>query len=61
MAAYLTTTEAASRLGISRQRLAVLIRDGRIGSVRFGRVHQVRASDLAKVTKLKPGRKGKAT
>lgn len=52
----LTTRQAAERLGITPNRLRVLIRQGRLPAVRFGRDWQIQASDLALVADRKTGR-----
>jgi excisionase family DNA binding protein len=52
----LTTSEAAERLGISQARVRRLILDGRLPAKKFGRDHQIREADLAKVKNRKHGR-----
>jgi len=43
---YLTTHGAAKELGISVRRVQQLIGDGRLPTVRAGRVHLIRPQDL---------------
>ena len=57
----LTTTEAATRLGISGERVRQLIKTGRLPSQQFGRDHLIKASDLKLVADRKPGRPSKPT
>jgi excisionase family DNA binding protein len=57
---YLTTTEAAERLGVTDSRIRHMIRAGRLTSQQFGRDHLIREADLALVSDRKPGRPKKA-
>jgi excisionase family DNA binding protein len=38
---FMTTTEAAERLGITRQTIALYIRQGKIPAVRFGKEYRI--------------------
>lgn len=54
--AHLSTAEAAARLGVDPSRIRQLIAAGRLKAERFGRrAHMIEESELAHVTKLKPG------
>jgi excisionase family DNA binding protein len=59
--AYITTKEAAERLGISLARVQQLIHSGRLPAQKFGRDLQIREGDLAKVADRKVGRPRKET
>jgi excisionase family DNA binding protein len=59
--AYITTKEAAERLGISLARVQQLIQSGRLPAQKFGRDLQIREGDLAKVADRKVGRPRKDT
>lgn len=52
----LTTTEAAERLGVTREHVTVLIRRGLLPAVRFGRDWQIDPDDLAALPERKLGR-----
>lgn len=58
---YLTTAQAAERLGVTRQRIHQLIQEGRLPTSRFGRAHMIREEDLELVEDRPTGRppKGK--
>lgn len=43
---FLTASQAARRLGVSRQRVHQLLRRGALTSVRVSRVHYVREADV---------------
>lgn len=54
--AYLTTAEAAARLGVDPSRIRQLIGAGRLKAGKFGaRAHLIDEADLAGVTRLKSG------
>ncbi len=53
---YISTTEAAGRLGISRQRVLQLINDGRLPAAKFANVYMIREADLRLVDDRQPGR-----
>jgi excisionase family DNA binding protein len=55
----ITVTEAAGRLGISRQRVLRLIRDRRIRARRAANIYLIREVDLASVAKYIPGTSAK--
>jgi excisionase family DNA binding protein len=59
--AYITTKEAAQRLGISLTRVQQLIQSGRLPAQKFGPILQIREGDLAKVAIRKIGRPRKET
>lgn len=46
MEGYITTTEAAVRLGISSARIRQLVANGKLPAQKFGPVNMVRESDL---------------
>jgi len=56
----LTTTEAAARLGLSTDRVRVLIRSGRLPAQLVGRDYLIKTADLQAVAERKPGRPKKA-
>lgn len=53
---YLTTTQAAERLGITSRRVVALINAGRLPAARLGRDWMIRERDLDAVRDRKPGR-----
>jgi excisionase family DNA binding protein len=57
---YITTNEAASRLGVSPQRVAILIRDGRLKAEKVGGMWLIKPKDLKPVLHRKPGRPRKS-
>ena len=57
---YISTTEAAEQLGITRQRVLQLIEDGRLDATKFASVYMIRRASLANVEDRKPGRPPKA-
>ncbi|MEJ7710249.1 MAG: helix-turn-helix domain-containing protein [Pyrinomonadaceae bacterium] len=50
MEGYITTTEAAERLGISSARVRQLVLSGKLPAIRFGPVNMVKETDLSLVT-----------
>ena len=58
---FISTTEAAELLGITRQRVLQLIEDGRLDAKKFASVYMIRRASLVNVEDRKPGRppKGK--
>jgi excisionase family DNA binding protein len=57
---YISTTEAAEQLGITRQRVLQLIEGGRLDATKFASVYMIRRASLANVEDRKPGRPPKA-
>jgi excisionase family DNA binding protein len=57
---YITTNEAAVKLGLSRNRILDLIRFGRLPATKVGGVWLIKVSDLQLVENRKPGRPRKA-
>jgi excisionase family DNA binding protein len=53
---FLSTSQVAERLGVSRQRALELITSGRLAAQKVGNSYIVRASDLESLELLKPGR-----
>lgn len=53
---YISTTEAAEQLGITRQRVLQLIEGGRLDAKKFASVYMIRRTSLANVEDRKPGR-----
>jgi excisionase family DNA binding protein len=49
MQGYVTTTEAAERLGVSSARVRQLVASGKLPATRFGPVNMVKETDLALV------------
>lgn len=56
----ITTNEAASVLGVTRQRVLQLIQDGRLKAEKFGNVYMIRRGDLDHIEPLPMGRPPKA-
>jgi excisionase family DNA binding protein len=56
-----STSEAASYLGITRQRVLQLIESGRLEATKFANVYMIRKTALARIEGRKPGRPRKAT
>lgn len=56
MKRFLTTQEAAERLGISRRRINDFIKDGRLPAEKHGRDYLINEKDLKLVEERKPGR-----
>jgi excisionase family DNA binding protein len=52
----ITVTEAAAVMGVSRARVLVLIKQGRIPAEKIGMQFLLQRRDLAKVKALPPGR-----
>ena len=52
----ISTTEAATRLGVSARRVVALIRQGKLPSQRVGRAHLILPKDLEKILDRPPGR-----
>ena len=57
---FISTTEAARQLGITRQRVLQLIEDGRLDARKFANVYMIRRASLSNVEGRKPGRPPKA-
>ncbi len=57
---YISTSEAAQALGISRQRVLQLIRGERLKATKFANVFMIRRTDLAAVEDRPQGRPPKA-
>ncbi len=59
---YISTTDAAAHLGITRQRVLQLIEAGRLPAKLFANVYMIRTDDLSLVEERTPGRPpGKAS
>lgn len=52
----LSITEVAKRIGISRQRIHMLILNGQIKAIRLGRYYYIEASELERYIQLPQGR-----
>lgn len=61
MEGYLTTDQAAKKLGVSIRRVVALINSGNLPSSRVGRSHVIKESDLKIVENRKTGRPPKKT
>jgi excisionase family DNA binding protein len=61
MATPITTAQAAKALGITRGRVQVLIKTGRLPAQRIGIQYLIRPADLALVRDRPPGRPKKKT
>ncbi|MGH9900692.1 MAG: helix-turn-helix domain-containing protein [Pyrinomonadaceae bacterium] len=57
---FISTTDAADRLGITRQRVLQLIEAGRLPAKLFANVYMIRTTDLTLVEDRQPGRPPKA-
>jgi excisionase family DNA binding protein len=53
---YISTTDAAAHLGITRQRVLQLIEAGRLPAKLFANVYMIRVNDLSLVEERTPGR-----
>ena len=53
---YLTTKEVAEKLGVKMRMVQLLIKNGRLPAVKFGRDYMVREKDLKLVEDRKVGR-----
>jgi excisionase family DNA binding protein len=53
---YITTTEAADVLGVSRQRVLQLIQDGRLKAGKFANVYMIERGALAHIEARPMGR-----
>jgi excisionase family DNA binding protein len=58
---YISTTNAAEHLGITRQRVLQLIEAGRLPAKLFANVYMIRTEDLRLVEDRQPGRPPKPT
>ena len=54
MEGYITTTEAAARLGVSSARVRQLVASGKLPAQKFGPVNMVKEDDLALI-RNRPG------
>jgi excisionase family DNA binding protein len=59
MEGYLTTAEAAARLGVTPTRIRQLCLEGRLPCTKAGRDWVIRVEDLEAFQKLPPGRTGR--
>jgi excisionase family DNA binding protein len=57
---YISTTDAAARLGITRQRVLQLIEGGRLPASLFANVYMIREADLKLIGTRTPGRPRKS-
>ena len=57
---FLTTKQAAEKLGITPRRVQALIESGRLPATKFGRDYSIREKDLKLVENRKVGRPKKA-
>lgn len=53
---YISTSDAAERLGVSRQRVLQLIEGGRLPATMFANVYMIREADLTLVKDRPAGR-----
>jgi excisionase family DNA binding protein len=56
MDAYISTNDAADRLGITRQRVLQLINSGRLPAEKFANVYMIKPADLKQVENRPQGR-----
>jgi excisionase family DNA binding protein len=59
MKGYITSKEAAERLGVSKRRVLALITAGALPAKMFGTFYVIKESDLKLVENRKPGRPSK--
>jgi excisionase family DNA binding protein len=52
----ITTNEAASLLGVTRQRVLQLIQEGRLKAEKFGNVYMIQRGDLSRIEEKPMGR-----
>jgi excisionase family DNA binding protein len=57
---FLTTQQAADKLGVHRSRIHALIQAGRLPAQKFGNVYMIKEADLKLVEERKTGRPPKA-
>jgi excisionase family DNA binding protein len=57
---YISTTDAAEKLGITRQRVLQLIESGRLPASLFANVYMIREADLKLIETRTPGRPPKS-
>jgi excisionase family DNA binding protein len=57
---YISTTDAAEKLGITRQRVLQLIESGRLPASLFANVYMIREADLKLIADRPPGRPPKS-
>lgn len=57
---YVSTSEAATELGVTRQRVLQLIERGKLDAKKFANVYMIRRADLALVEDRPVGRPPKA-
>ena len=53
---YISTSDAARELGITRQRVLQLIKHDRLKAERFANIYMIRRADLTAVEDRQPGR-----
>ena len=53
---YLSTRDAATRLGITPRRVLALVKSGRLPSVKIGPAHMILVADLVRVEDRPNGR-----
>lgn len=53
---YISTSEAAEILGVTRQRVLQLIGQGRLKATKVANIYLIRKTDLSAVEERKPGR-----
>lgn len=53
---HITTNEAAKELGVTRQRVLQLIRDGRLKAKKFADVYMIQRADLSNIAEKPMGR-----
>jgi DNA binding domain, excisionase family len=56
---YISTTQAAEILGVTRQRVLQLIEQGRLQATKVANVYLIRKTDISAVAERKPGRPAK--
>ncbi len=57
---YITTNDAAAELGVTRQRVLQLIKDGRVKAEKFANVYMIRREAISNIEEKPMGRPPKA-
>jgi excisionase family DNA binding protein len=54
MADFISTTEAAARLGVTRQTMALYVRSGRVRGVKLGKAWRIHRDDFERLLQAPP-------
>jgi excisionase family DNA binding protein len=58
MADFITTTEAARRLGVTRQTMATYVRSGRVRGVKLGKEWRIPLQEFERLMQAPPAPRG---